>query len=90
MKNINNIDESTSKTNIGIGSFVYNIIGVNQADSRNYKDALELFTKAIKLNPKDYVAFFNRASIEMQLGLYREARKDFKESAKLEKKNEFE
>jgi len=90
MNNLNNVDESFSKTNIGIGSFVYNIIGVNQADSRNYKDALELFTKAIKLNPKDSVAFFNRASIEMQLGLYGEARKDFKESAKLELNNDFE
>lgn len=88
MNNLNNFDESSFKTNIGIGSFVYNIIGVNQADSRNYKDALELFTKAIKLNPKDSVAFFNRASIEMQLGLYREARKDFNESAKLELNND--
>jgi len=89
MNNLNYFDASSSKTDIGIGSFVYNIMGVNQADNRNYKDALELFTKAIKLNPKNSVAFFNRASIEMQLGLYREARKDFKESAKLELNNDF-
>ena len=87
MNNPNYFDASSSKTDIGMNSLVYNIIGVNQSDRRNYKDALELFTKAIKLNPKDSVAFFNRASIEMQLGLYKEARKDFEESAKLELDN---
>ncbi|MBK6912627.1 MAG: tetratricopeptide repeat protein [Ignavibacteriales bacterium] len=89
MNSQNYFDASSSKTDTGINSFVYNIIGVNQADNRNYKDALELFTEAIKLNPNDSVAFFNRASIEMQLGLYKEARKDFKESAKLELNSDF-
>ncbi len=87
MNNPNYFNASSSKTDIGMNSLVYNIIGVNQADRRNYKDALELFTKAIKSNPKDSVAFFNRASIEMQLGLYVEARLDFEESAKLELNN---
>jgi Flp pilus assembly protein TadD len=91
MNNQNYFNASSSKVNIDrTNSLFYNIRGVSQADNRNYRVALELFTKAIELNPKDPVVFFNKASIEMHLGLFKEARKDFEESEKLHVNNGYE
>jgi len=91
MNNVNYLDTSSPEVHINRSKYIaYNIIGVSKADSKMYQEALEFFTKAIKLNPGDSVAFFNRASIEMRLGHIKEARKDFKESEKLQVNNDCE
>lgn len=43
----------------------------------NYYDAIDLFTKAIQLNPKSFKAFFNRAFTYDKIGLYKEAICDY-------------
>ena len=43
----------------------YNIEGVKKADKGDYDDALDYFSKAIELPPKDSVSYFNRASLRM-------------------------
>ena len=43
----------------------------------NYYDAIDLFTKAIQLNPRSFKAFFNRAFTYDKIGLYNEAICDY-------------
>ena len=42
-----------------------------------YYDAIDLFTKAIQLNPRSFKAFFNRAFTYDKIGLYNEAICDY-------------
>jgi len=44
---------------------------------RDYKGAIEQYTKAIALNPNYYQAFLNRAFVMQILGNYEAAHKDF-------------
>jgi tetratricopeptide (TPR) repeat protein len=59
----------------------YNKQGVKKSDEGKFKEALEYFTKAIELDPKDSLSYFNRATIQMQTGNIPAARSDFKLSA---------
>ena len=59
---------------------VYNINGVSKADVGKYVEALNSFSKAIEINPDNFVSYFNRASIKMSLGDIEGARVDFKKS----------
>ena len=59
---------------------VYNINGVSKADVGKYEEALNSFSKAIEINPDNFVSYFNRASIKMSLGDIEGARVDFKKS----------
>ncbi len=68
--------------------FSWNITGVMEADNGDYKSALESFSKAIELDPKKAVSYFNRASIKMHLGDIQGARRDFKLSEELDIKNQ--
>ncbi|HSP88733.1 MAG TPA: tetratricopeptide repeat protein [Ignavibacteriaceae bacterium] len=60
----------------------HNILGVENGDKGRYKDAFYEFTKAIELNPKDANAYFNRATLKVQLGDIKGASSDFKMSEK--------
>ena len=55
-----------------------NITGVKKADDGEFEEALEYFTEAIKLNPSDFISYFNRASIRMHFHDIKGARMDFK------------
>ena len=61
----------------------YNVDGVNQADLGKYDEALEYFTKAIEEDPKNFISYFNRASIRMHLGDIKGAINDFHKSESL-------
>lgn len=60
-----------------------NVGGVKKADSGKYDEALQYFDKAIETDPKNFVSYFNRASIKMHLGDIEGAKMDFQLSQKL-------
>lgn len=66
----------------------YNIFGVLKADSGQFAEALDFFTKAIESEPENYVSYFNRASIRMRLGDITGARLDFKKCELLHRSSE--
>ncbi len=55
-----------------------NIEGVKKADEGNFDEAIEYFSKAIELPPKDSISYFNRASLKMYVGDVNGAMKDLK------------
>jgi lipoprotein NlpI len=55
----------------------YCIKGIFLADEGNLEGALENFNKAIETNPSNDVAYFNRATIKIDLGDIDGARNDF-------------
>ncbi|TFG93291.1 MAG: hypothetical protein E4G71_00675 [Candidatus Atribacteria bacterium] len=55
----------------------YNAKGVKKADGCKFKEAAEYFTKAIELMPKDYLSYFNRATVKINLGDIPGAKLDF-------------
>lgn len=79
---ITNIKNSSS-----IGNHNFNVDGVVNADNGNFEEALRYFNKAIELDPKNYVSYFNRASIRMHFGDIQGARHDFMECEKLHENN---
>jgi tetratricopeptide (TPR) repeat protein len=46
----------------------YNTEGVKKADEFKFKEAFEYLTKAIELDPKDFLSYFNRSTVEMAMG----------------------
>jgi tetratricopeptide (TPR) repeat protein len=61
-----------------IDKYFFNAEGVKEADKCNYKEAIEYFTRAIELDPKDSLSYFNRATVEMAIGKTSEAMSDFR------------
>jgi len=66
-----------------ISAEIHNIIGTRCADEENYPEALENFSKAIELNPKDAAAYFNRGTVKIEMGDYSGASADFRNSYNL-------
>ena len=62
---------------------IHNIIGTRYADEENYSEALENFTKAIELNPKDEAAYFNRGTVKIEMGDFSGGNIDLRTSYKL-------
>jgi len=62
-----------------IMKLLLNFEGVKKADRGDFDAALECFSQAIKLPPKDSVSYFNRASLKMCIGDFNGARLDLKE-----------
>jgi len=56
----------------------FNIEGIKKADEGNFKEALECFSKAIELPPKDSISYFNRANLRMYIGDIKGAMSDLK------------
>jgi tetratricopeptide (TPR) repeat protein len=79
-----NLKSTTDISNASIKGITYNIDGVTKADNGNYNEALEYFTKAIKNDPYNFISYFNRASIKMQMGDIEGARSDFKKAESLD------
>ncbi len=61
-----------------LAKLFFNIKGVKKADKGNFDDALECFSKAIDLPPKDSISYFNRASLRMYIGDVKGAMSDLK------------
>jgi lipoprotein NlpI len=79
MSKTNNLDISLQHLNLNeIMKLFYNIEGVKKADKGDFDDALEFFSKAIKLQPKDSTSYFNRASLRMYMGDVKGAKSDIK------------
>ena len=70
---------TNSKSDAGLMNLSkhYCLAGTLMADEGNLKKALENFNKAIKANPKNHIAYFNRATIKIDLGDIDGARNDF-------------
>jgi len=79
MSKTNNLDISLQHLNLNeIMKLFYNIEGVKKADKGDFDDALDFFSKAIKLPPTDSTSYFNRASLRMYLGDIKGAKSDIK------------
>ena len=74
---ITNTSEFNVNSNYSRLSYNYCIKGTLMADEGLLKEALENFTKAIETNPNNHTAFFNRATIKIDLGDLDGAKKDF-------------
>jgi len=61
-----------------IDKLFYNTKGVKKADEGKFDEAVESFTKAIELAPKDSLSYFNRATVKMNVGDLMGASSDFK------------
>lgn len=84
-----NLKSTTNVTDSSIKNFTYNVDGVSKADKGNYNEALNYFTKAIKNDPYNFISYFNRASIRMQMGDIEGARSDFKKAESLDPQQNF-
>ncbi len=63
----------------------YCIKGTFAADEGNLREALYYFNKAVETDPFNYITYFNRATIKVELGDLEGARNDFKICKRLEK-----
>ena len=86
---MDNLKSATDLSIASIKNFTYNIDGVSKADCGNYSEALEYFSKAIKNDPYNFVSYFNRASVRMQMGDIDGARRDFKKAESLDPERNF-
>jgi Tfp pilus assembly protein PilF len=55
----------------------YCIKGINMADEGDLRKALENFNQAIEVDPTNHIAYFNRATIKVDLGDIEGAKNDF-------------
>ena len=54
-----------------------NISAIDKADSGEYKNAINEFTEAIRINPNDAGSYFARATLKVRIGDIEGARQDF-------------
>ena len=57
--------------------------GISRMSSRDFRGAIDSFSKALELNPEDALAYGNRGGARALLGNFTEACKDFKQGMKL-------
>jgi tetratricopeptide (TPR) repeat protein len=85
------IRSSTSQTDhIEIDEILaryHNIKGTRSADNGKIKDALDEFSRAIKIFPLFSPAYFNRGTIKADLGDLEGAKSDFNKARELEHKS---
>jgi len=79
------ITSSKSAASLKNLSMHYCLQGTLMADEGNLNKALENFNKAIKANPGNHIAYYNRATIRVDLGDIEGAKKDFLNFDKLRK-----
>ena len=72
-----NISELAHSSNNFHQSNKFCMKGILMADEGLLKEALENFNKAIEVNPNNHIAFFNRATIKVDLGDLDGAKIDF-------------
>jgi Flp pilus assembly protein TadD len=84
-----NLKSTTDVSDTSIKNITYNVNGVSKADNGNFGEALDYFTKAIKNDPYNFISYFNRASIKMQIGDIEGARLDFKKAESLDPEQNF-
>lgn len=58
----------------------HNIAGIKKSEMGEYEEAIQHFTKAIGLDPKNAISYFNRATLKIRIGDIEGARSDFKMS----------
>ena len=63
----------------------YCIKGTLMADEGNLNEALENYNKAIEVNPENHIAYYNRATIKIDLGDLEGAKNDFFSFDKIKK-----
>jgi tetratricopeptide (TPR) repeat protein len=63
--------------------------GIYAAENKDYKQAIEYFTQAIELDPKDARFYNNRGDAKFQLKQHKEAIKDYDKVIELGSKNEY-
>ncbi len=71
------INTSDSSVRVYNQSKYYCIRGTRLADIGRLNDALTNFNKAIETNPQNHIAYFNRATIKIDIGDFIGAREDF-------------
>ena len=57
---------------------LFGVSANEKIDNGKYEEAINDFTKAIHLNPKDVNSYFTRATLRVKIGDIEGARKDFR------------
>ncbi len=60
-----------------------NLVGANAYESGDYRQAIVYHTKALRVNPKDDLAYLSRGKARIRLGLHEQARQDLVKAMKL-------
>ena len=84
----NEVRENVDEEKITEDEF-YCIKGEIERSQGNFYDAIELFTKAIQINPKSFKAFFNRAFTYDKIGFYNQAISDYTSTINLKPNHSF-
>ena len=74
---LTNINTFNSETIFFQLSNNYCVKGTLNADEGMLQEALDNFSRAIEANPNNYIAYFNRATIKIDLGDLEGAKNDF-------------
>ncbi|MCZ6702538.1 MAG: tetratricopeptide repeat protein [Ignavibacteria bacterium] len=72
---LNQLPKLSKKTQI-----FHNIAGIKKSEKGEYEEAIQHFTKAIRLDPNNAISYFNRATLKIRIGDIEGARSDFKMS----------
>ena len=75
---LNNVNTTNQGPVFFHKSYDYCIKGTLMADEGKLEEALENFNKAIETDPNNHIAFYNRATIRIDLGDIEGARNDFR------------
>lgn len=70
-------NSTQSIRNIHFTSHKLCVEGITLADDGKLSEALNMFTKAIETDPSNHIAYYNRATIKIDLGDIEGARNDF-------------
>ena len=74
-------NELNQQPQLGKKTQIYhNIAGIKKSEMGEYESAIQHFTKAIGLDPKNAISYFNRATLKIRIGDIEGARSDFKMS----------
>lgn len=74
LTNVNGADQVSVFLHL---SYNYCVKGTLMADEGNLEEALENFNRAIETDPNNHIAYYNRATVKIDLGDIEGGRNDF-------------
>ena len=91
MESINLINGSRQKTKLAKYIQIFHTTkGIEKSGMENYKDAIKELKEKIRLNPRDFKHYFDRATLKVHAGDFEGARRDFKMSENCHRNSDIE
>ena len=92
-----NLSRTNSYNNVNQNTIIDNEIktlenhqGIEKSTKENYKNAIEELTELIRLNPRDFKLYFDRATLKVHAEDFEDARRDFELSEKCHRNSNIE